>query len=178
MMCAFLRLSASSAIDDDIRFGWPVLAPGGTAASPYIVDTADIDLAGAAVAEGARAVLVRTADDLDPVDRMAVALGVIEAETGLAPGALAILALASGPGAVLTLVRDATPRPRLAAIGLDEAAFPPQARPESAVTARGLVALAAAARRLPAFLAGPVGPMAGQSEFGHRLAAAEPAETA
>lgn len=159
MMCAFLQLSATRPDrDGDIRLSWPVALPGERAPAPFIIDTADIDLARAAVAVGARAVLVRTVDDLDPVDRMAVALAVIEAECGLEAGSVGIIAVAAGAGAVLALSRDVGPRPRLVALGLDEAALPAAEAPTDnamLVTARGLIALAAAARALPAVLVGP-----------------------
>ena len=127
--------------------------PGGA----FTVATADPDKARAAVEAGARAVLMTVTDDFAPADRMAAALAVAEAELGLADGALSLIVEIGGPGAALRLARSIAAPGRLAALGIDLDGFGLGAAGGAdapRTTAAGLVALAAAAHGLPAYLRG------------------------
>jgi len=100
----------------------------------------------------ARCVLVSARDDLLAAGELAVALAVAEAERDLPEGSLSLLLAIAGPGAALALARRQALPERVAALGIDLAAFPPG---EAGTTmAAGLVSLAAAARRVPSFLVG------------------------
>lgn len=137
---------------------WPLIAAGDPPPGvTFSVATADPDVARASVATGARAVLVPVQDDTTPADRMAVALSVIEAELGLADGALTLMVEIGGPGAALQLGRTLPASRRLVAIGIDLDGFGLGAAgtidaPRS--VAAGLVALAGAALGLPTYLTG------------------------
>ena len=137
---------------------WPLIAAGSLPpAVTFSVATADIDAARAAVADGARAVLVPVIDDLAPLDRMAVALSVLEAELDLGDGSLCLFLEIAGPGAALALGRNTPASHRLAAIGIDLDGFGLGAAgaidaPRS--VAAGFVALTGAALHLPAYLTG------------------------
>ena len=137
---------------------WPLIAAGDQPPGvTFSVATADPDAARAAIATGARAVLVPVDDDIALADRMAVALSVMEAELGLADGTLALILEIAGPGAALQLGRGLPASRRLAAIGIDLDGFGLGATgavdaPRS--VAAGLVALASAALGLPAYLTG------------------------
>ncbi len=123
----------------------------------FTVATADPDKARAAVEAGARAVLVTVTDDFEPADHMAVALSVAEAELGLADGALPLIVEIAGPGAALRLARRMPAPERLATLGIDLDGFGLGAAGGAdapRLTAAGLVALAAAAHGLPAYLRG------------------------
>jgi hypothetical protein len=137
---------------------WPLIAAGDPPPGvTFSVATADPDVARASIATGARAVLVPVQDDTTPADRMAVALSVIEAELGLADGALTLMVEIGGPGAALQLGRTLPASRRLVAIGIDLDGFGLGAAgtidaPRS--VAAGLVALAGAALGLPTYLTG------------------------
>ena len=137
---------------------WPLIADGDEAPGvTFSVATADPDAARAAVTAGARAILVSVDDDFAPADRMAVALSVTEAELGLADGAVSLILEIAGPAAALRLGRDRPASRRLAAIGIDLDGFGLGAAGGAdapRTTAAGLVALAAAAHGLPAYLRG------------------------
>lgn len=160
---------------------WPLVAAGDPPPGvTFSVATGDPDMARAAVAAGARAVLVPVEDDLAPADRMAVALSVTEAELGLASGALALILEIAGPAAALRLGRGLPASPRLAAIGIDLDGFGRGAAGAvdgPRLVAAGLVALAGAALGLPAYLTGadsltPSGAPA-VAGFSHRLVDAD-----
>ncbi|SCM79062.1 hypothetical protein KL86PLE_90215 [uncultured Pleomorphomonas sp.] len=160
---------------------WPLVAAGDPPPGvTFSVATGDPGMAGAAVAAGARAVLVPVEDDLAPADRMAVALSVTEAELGLADGALALILEIAGPAAALRLGRGLPASPRLAAIGIDLDGFGRGAAGAvdgPRLVAAGLVALAGAALGLPAYLTGadsltPSGAPA-VAGFSHRLVDAD-----
>lgn len=137
---------------------WPLIAAGNQPPGvTFSVATSDPDAARAAIATGARAVLVPVHDDLSPADRMAVALSVMEAELDLADGTLALILEIAGPGAALQLGRPLPSSRRLAAIGIDLDGFELGAKgavdaPRS--VAAGLVALTGAALGLPTYLTG------------------------
>lgn len=137
---------------------WPLIAAGDPPPGvTFSVATADPDVARASIATGARAVLVPVQEDITPADRMAVALSVIEAELGLADGALTLMVEIGGPGAALQLGRTLPASRRLVAIGIDLDGFGLGAAgtidaPRS--VAAGLVALAGAALGLPTYLTG------------------------
>lgn len=137
---------------------WPLVPAGDPPPGvTFSVATGEPDAAAAAIAAGARAVLVAVRDDLAPADRMAVALSVREAELGLADGALALILEIAGPGAALQLARNPPSSRRLAAIGIDLDGFGLGATgtvdaPRS--VAAGFVALAGAALGLPTYLTG------------------------
>ncbi len=137
---------------------WPLIASGDEAPGvTFSLATAEPDAARAAVAAGARAILVPVQDDFTPADRMAVALSVAEAELGLADGALSLILEIAGPGAALRLGRDKPTSRRLAAIGIDLDGFglgAPGGIDAPRSVAAGLVALAGAALRLPVYLTG------------------------
>lgn len=160
MSCVFQLLGRNTRKDLPSRPAllWPLVAPGSPPpAVTFSVATADIDAARAAVMDGARAVLVPVVDDLVPLDRMAVALSVLEAELDLADGNLSLFLEIAGPGAALSLGRNTPASRRLAAIGIDLDGFGLGAAgaidaPRS--VAAGLVALAGAALRLPVYLTG------------------------
>lgn len=160
---------------------WPLVAAGDPPPGvTFSVATGDPDMARAAVAAGARAVLVPVESDLAPADRMAVALSVTEAELGLADGALALILEIAGPAAALRLGRGLPASPRLAAIGIDLDGFGRGAAGAvdgPRLVAAGLVALAGAALGLPAYLTGadsltPSGAPA-VAGFSHRLVDAD-----
>lgn len=137
---------------------WPLIAAGDPPPGvTFSVATADPDVARASVATGARAVLVPVQEDITPADRMAVALSVIEAELGLADGALSLILEISGPGAALQLGRTLPVSRRLAAIGIDLDGFglgTTGAIDAPRMVAAGLVALAGASLGLPTYLTG------------------------
>ncbi|WP_156899533.1 hypothetical protein [Pleomorphomonas koreensis] len=127
--------------------------PGGA----FTVATADPDKARAAVEAGARGVLMAITDDFAPADRMAVTLSVAEAELGLADGALSLIVEIAGPGGALRLAHRSPVPGRLAMLGIDLEGFGRGAAGGAdapRLTAAGLVALAAAAHGLPAYLRG------------------------
>ena len=137
---------------------WPLVAAG---AQPpgvtFSVATADPEAARAAIATGARAVLVPVQDDFTPADRMVVALSVMEAELNLPDGSLSLILEIAGAGAALQLGRGLPASRRIGAIGLDRDGF---ARGAAGVVdgprlvAAGFVALAGATLRLPTYLTG------------------------
>ena len=87
---------------------WPLIADGDEAPGvTFSVATSDPEAARAAVAAGARAILVSVDDDFAPADRMAVALSVTEAELGLADGAVSLILEIAGP-ADFSVVNEAT----------------------------------------------------------------------
>ncbi len=137
---------------------WPLIADGDPLPGvTFSVATADADVARTAVVAGARTVLVSVQDDFVPADRMAVALSVIEAELGLADGALSLILEIAGPGAALELGRSRPASRRVAAIGIDLDGFALGATGAidgPRLTAAGLVALTGAALRLPVYLTG------------------------
>lgn len=148
---------------------WPLISAGGQPPGvTFSVATADVDAARAAVATGARAILVPAVDDLTPADRMAVALSVLEAELDLADDSLCLFLEIAGPGAALELSRKTPASRRFAAIGINLDGFGLGAAgaidaPRS--VAAGLVALTGAALRLPVYVTG----------FGSLLATGKPA---
>ena len=128
-----------------------------TPAGAFTIATANPDEARAAVEAGARAVLVTLTDDIAPAGRMAVALAVTEAELGLADGDLRLIVEIAAPAAALRLARGIPAPGRLAALGIDIHGFGLGAAggiDAPRLTAAGLVTLAAAAHRLPAYLRG------------------------
>ena len=137
---------------------WPLIADGDEAPGvTFSVATSDPEAARAAVAAGARAILVSVDDDFAPADRMAVALSVTEAELGLADGAVSLILEIAGPAAALRLGRDRPASRRLAAIGIDLDGFAlgaPGGIDAPRSVAAGLVALSGAALRLPVYLTG------------------------
>lgn len=160
---------------------WPLIAVETTPpAGAFTIATADPDSARAAIAVGARGVLVAVTDDFDPADRMAVALSVAEAELGLADGALSLILEIAGPAAALRLGRGLPASRRLAAIGIDLDGFGRGAAGAAdgpRLVAAGLVVLAGAALGLPVYLTGagsllPTGVPA-IAGFTHLLADAE-----
>ncbi|PIO97111.1 hypothetical protein [Pleomorphomonas carboxyditropha] len=160
---------------------WPLVAAGDPPPGvTFSVATSDPDMARAAVAAGARAVLIPVEGDFAPADRMAVALSVTEADLGLADGALALIIEIAGPAAALRLGRGLPASPRLAAIGIDLDGFGRGAAGAvdgPRLVAAGLVALAGAALGLPAYLTGadsltPSGAPA-VAGFSHRLVDAD-----
>lgn len=137
---------------------WPLVAAGETPpGGPFTIATADPETARAAIAAGARGVLVSVRDDFDAADRMAVGLSVAEAELGLADGELSLILGIAGPAAALRLGRGLPASRRLAAIGIDLDGFGHGAAGVAdapRLVAAGLVALAAAALGRPAYLTG------------------------
>ena len=137
---------------------WPLIAAGNPwPGVTFSVSTREPDVARAAIAAGARAVLVAVTDTLMPADRMAVALSVAEAELGLADGSLALILEIAGPGAALQLGRGLPASRRIAAIGIDLDGFglgAAGAVDAPRLTAAGLVALTGAALGLPVYLTG------------------------
>ena len=137
---------------------WPLIASGDEVPGvTFTVATADPDAARAAIAVGARAVLVPVHDDFTPADRMAVALSVTEAELGMTDGALSLILEIAGPEAALRLGRDRPASRRLVAMGIDLDGFglgAPGGIDAPRSVAAGLVALAGAALRLPVYLTG------------------------
>jgi len=137
---------------------WPLIAAGDPPPGvTFSIATGEPDAAGAAIAAGARAVLVAVRDDLTPADRMAVALSVREAELGLADGALTLILEIAGPGAALQLAHNLPSSRRLAAIGIDLDGFSLGAAgtvDAPRAVAAGFVALAGAALGLPTYLTG------------------------
>lgn len=137
---------------------WPLIAAGHPSPGvTFSVATRDPQVARAAIAAGARAVLVAVEADLTPADRMAVALSVAEAELGLADGTLSLILEIAGPGAALQLGRGLPSSRRIAAIGIDLDGFAMGATGAidgPRLTAAGLVALTGAALRLPVYLTG------------------------
>lgn len=132
----------------------PLATPAGDAPhGPWTVIAGEPEIATAAIDRGARGVLLALSDDLEAAGRMAAALSVAEAERGLEQCDIALLAMIAGPGAALALARRPVLPRRLAALGLDLAAFASPAGADARLAA-GLVTLTAAALGLPSFVAG------------------------
>lgn len=109
-----------------------------------------------AVALGAGTIVLAATAGSRDIERLAARLAVIEAETGLADGALRIVASIDGPAGIFGL-GTLRPHPRLAALLCDTAHLTAAlaCRPDAPaiLQARGLTVLAASGCGVPALLA-------------------------